>query len=156
MKQYIKASMTEQEIKEFVSKEFLKNIEDYAVQTVLRRVLYYKGNNIDWQDFYQQILEQMPEYSKQGSNQSINSSVSFANVTDEQKEYVYRCVAESPAPPDVDAPEEEWSVFWRDNKEYFDWAFIDAVEDGIFEDDEEDLFTRLWEKASTDMAAPYA
>ena len=156
MKQYIKASMTEQEIKEFVSKEFLKNIEDYAVQTVLRRVLYYKGNNIDWQDFYQQILEQMPEYSKRGSNQSINSSVSLANVTDEQKEYVYRCVAESPAPPDVDAPEEEWSVFWKDNKEYFDWAFVDAVEDGIFEEDEEDLFTRLWEKASTDMAAPYA
>lgn len=151
--------MTEQEIKEFVSTKFLKNIEDYAVQTVLRRVLYYKGNSIDWQDFYQQILEQMPEYAKRGASntdQPVNSSVSLADVTDEQKQYVYKCVAESPAPPDVDAPEEEWSVFHRDSKEYFNWAFVDAVEDGIFEDDEEDVFTKLWEKASTDMAAPYA
>lgn len=54
--------MTKQEIKEFVSKEFLKKIPDYAIQTVLRRVLYYKENNIDWEDFYQQIIEQMPEY----------------------------------------------------------------------------------------------
>lgn len=53
--------MTEQEIKEFVSTEFLKKIQDYSIQTVLRRVLYYKENNVDWQDFYQQIIEQMPE-----------------------------------------------------------------------------------------------
>lgn len=83
-------------------------------------------------------------------------ATSLANVTDEQKQYVYRCVAESPAPPDVDASEEEWSVFTRDSKEYFDWSFADAVEDDIFTEDEYDVFTKLWEKASTDMAAPYA
>jgi len=55
--------MTEQEIKEFVSKEFLKGIPDYAIQTVLRRVLYDKENRIDWQDFYEQILNLMPEYT---------------------------------------------------------------------------------------------
>jgi hypothetical protein len=53
--------MTEQDIKEFVSTKFLGKIPDYAIQTVLRRVLYYKENSIDWEDFYQQIVEQMPE-----------------------------------------------------------------------------------------------
>lgn len=50
-----------QEIKELVDKNVLKNINDYAVQTILRRVLFYDKNQIDWQDFYKQILEQMPE-----------------------------------------------------------------------------------------------
>lgn len=53
--------MTTQEIKEYVSKEFLKNIKDGAMQTVLRRVLFYDKNSIDWQDFLDQIKEQMPE-----------------------------------------------------------------------------------------------
>ena len=53
--------MTEQEIKEFVSTEFLEKIPDYAIQTVLRKVLYCKENSIDWKGFYQQIMEQMPE-----------------------------------------------------------------------------------------------
>ena len=52
---------SDQEIKELVSTKLLKNIKDYAVQTVLRRVLFYDKNQIDWQDFYKQILEQMPE-----------------------------------------------------------------------------------------------
>ena len=56
--------MTEQEIKEFVSTEFLNKIQDYSIQIVLRRVLYYKENNVDWQDFYQQIIEQMPELNR--------------------------------------------------------------------------------------------
>lgn len=50
-----------QEIKELVDKKLLKNINDYAIQTILRRVLFYDKNQIDWQDFYKQILEQMPE-----------------------------------------------------------------------------------------------
>lgn len=50
-----------QEIKELVDKKLLKNIKDYAIQTVLRRVLFYDKNQIDWQDFYKQMLEQMPE-----------------------------------------------------------------------------------------------
>ena len=53
--------MTDEEIKELVSTKFLKGIPDYAVQTVLRRVLYDKNNKIDWQDFYEQIVDQMPE-----------------------------------------------------------------------------------------------
>ena len=50
-----------QEIKKLVDKKLLKNINDYAIQTILRRVLFYDKNQIDWQDFYKQILEQMPE-----------------------------------------------------------------------------------------------
>lgn len=56
--------MTDEQIKEFISSEILCKIPDYALQTVLRRVLYYPKNNIDWQDFYYQIKEQMPEYAK--------------------------------------------------------------------------------------------
>lgn len=52
---------SDQEIKELVSTKLLKNIKDYAVQTVLRRVLFYDKNQMDWQDFYKQMLEQMPE-----------------------------------------------------------------------------------------------
>ena len=51
----------EQEIKEYISKVFLKNVSDPAVQTVLRRVLFYDKNLIDWDDFLEQIKEQMPE-----------------------------------------------------------------------------------------------
>lgn len=54
--------MSDEEIKELVSHKFLKYIkEDYAVQTVLRRVLFDPNNKIDWQDFYEQIIDQMPE-----------------------------------------------------------------------------------------------
>ncbi len=53
--------MTDQEIKELVSLEVLRNIPDHAIQTILRRVIYHDNNQIDWQDFYQQIIEQMPE-----------------------------------------------------------------------------------------------
>ena len=58
--------MTDNQIKEFISAEILNSnkISDYALETVLRRVLFYDKNNIDWQDFYQQIVQQMPEYSK--------------------------------------------------------------------------------------------
>lgn len=58
--------MTDNQIKEFIDTEILnsRKISDYALETVLRRVLYYDKNVIDWQDFYQQIIQQMPEYSK--------------------------------------------------------------------------------------------
>ena len=36
-----------QEIKELVDKKLLKNINDYAIQTILRRVLFYDKNQID-------------------------------------------------------------------------------------------------------------
>lgn len=65
MKKYVRSNtdMTDQEIREFISTEFLNKIQDYEAQTVLRRVLYYPGNVIDWQDFYLEILMHMPEYS---------------------------------------------------------------------------------------------
>lgn len=56
--------MTEQDIKEFVSAKFLGKIPDYAIQIVLRKVLYHKENSIDWEDFYQQIMKQMPELKR--------------------------------------------------------------------------------------------
>ena len=71
-----KVGMTEQEIKAFVSKEFLKGIPDYAIQTVLRRVLYDKNNRIDWQDFYEQILYQMPEYTNKSYKERRDEYVS--------------------------------------------------------------------------------
>ena len=58
--------MTDNQIKDFIDTKILNSnkISDYALETVLRRVLYYDKNVIDWQDFYQQIIQQMPEYSK--------------------------------------------------------------------------------------------
>lgn len=54
--------LCDEEIKDFVDEKFLKSISDYAAQTVLRRVLFDETRNrIDWQDFYMQIKEQMPE-----------------------------------------------------------------------------------------------
>lgn len=58
---YFCPTLTEEEIKEMVSVKLLKNISDYPTQTVLRRVLYYDNNSIDWKDFYEQIITQMPE-----------------------------------------------------------------------------------------------
>lgn len=60
--------MTDSEIKILVSKKLLKNINDYALQTVLRRVLFFEENKIDWQDFYEQIKEQMPEFERSVNN----------------------------------------------------------------------------------------
>lgn len=58
--------MTEQEIKEFISRIVLKTIPDAGLQTALRRVLYDNNNKIDWFDFYEQVLDQMPEYALKG------------------------------------------------------------------------------------------
>ena len=54
--------MTENEIKDFISEIVLKKITDYGLQTALRRTLFYDKNIIDWQDFYEQIVSQMPEF----------------------------------------------------------------------------------------------
>ena len=64
MKRYVKAAaeLTDEQIKNMISTKLLRQIDNYPLQTVLRRVLYYNVNKIDWQDFYQQILEQMPEF----------------------------------------------------------------------------------------------
>lgn len=56
--------MTDENIKELISKKVLKGIPDYGLQTVLRRVLFDKNNRIDWQDFYKEIKEQMSEYNE--------------------------------------------------------------------------------------------
>ena len=64
MKRYVKAAaeLTDEQIKNMISTKLLRQIDNYPLQTVLRRVLYYNVNKIDWQDYYQQILEQMPEF----------------------------------------------------------------------------------------------
>lgn len=74
------------------------------------------------------------------------------------KQYIYRCVAESPQVPDPEAGEEAWSEYARDASEYKIWCFVDAVEDGLFEDTDDDYaaFERMWKQAETDMAQPYA
>lgn len=74
------------------------------------------------------------------------------------KQYVYRCVAESPQVPDPDAGEEAWTAYTKDASEYKTWCFADAVEEGLFEDTDYDYgaFEKLWKQAETDMAAPYA
>lgn len=58
------SKLSDREIKELVSTKLLRNISDAPTQTVLRRVLFYNKNKIDWQDLYQNMLEQMPELQK--------------------------------------------------------------------------------------------
>ena len=58
--------MAENEIKDFISEVVLKKITDYGLQTALRRTLFYTKNTIDWQDFYKQIVSQMPEFNQKG------------------------------------------------------------------------------------------
>lgn len=100
-------------------------------------------------------IDKAGDYDRYIKKERISSATGYP-YTSAQKEYVYRCVAESPEVPDMDASGEEWSVYHRDFKEYKDWAFVDAVEDGIFTEEEYMRFIDLWDKAETDMAAPYA
>ena len=74
--------MTDQEIKELVDTKLLKNIQDYAIQTVLRRVLYYNKNKIDWQDFYENMKEQMPELTigESSVQETVNKILEGADV----------------------------------------------------------------------------
>lgn len=79
------------------------------------------------------------------------------SIQRKQKQYIYRCVSESPQVPDVDTDgEEAWSEYSRDASEYKTWCFVDAVDLGIFTENEESLFNELWDRAETDMAQPYA
>lgn len=100
----------------------------------------------------------MKRYMK--SSISDNYVGSAYNYNSEQKQYVYRCVAESPKPPYDDPADnpEAWSEFARDNTEYQAQVWMDAVEDGIFEYTNRaySAFIVLWDKAETDMARPYA
>lgn len=81
----------------------------------------------------------------------------MSKLSKEYKQYIYRCVAEAPAMPDPEQ-DEAWSEYVRDAKEYKEWCFVDAVEDGLFEDTDADYaaFNKMWEQAETDMAQPYA
>lgn len=93
-------------------------------------------------------LETLSYLSGMGDKKSIKRK---------QKQYVYRCVAESPQIPDIDTDgEEAMSQYTRDVREYRTWCFVDAVDLGIFTKGEKDLFYKLWEQAETDMAQPYA
>ena len=60
MKRYVKASRDDK-IKEFVARVVLKNVDDAALNTVLRKILYNPNNKIDWNDAAEQILINMPE-----------------------------------------------------------------------------------------------
>lgn len=58
-----KTGVTDFQIKELINKEVLTNeyIADKGIETALRRILFYSANKIDWQDAYEQIIDQMPE-----------------------------------------------------------------------------------------------
>ncbi len=64
MKRIVRCStehMTDEEIKERISREILKMVGDAGLETALRRIIFYKENKIDWQDAWQKITDQMPE-----------------------------------------------------------------------------------------------
>ena len=136
-------------------KEFrsIESSDDFVVRTPKKldeAYLNYKSTRVS---------KHMPK-SKQAELRKTKAGYKneMNRLSKEYKQYIYKCVAESPALPDPDAPEETWSEFWRDNKEYKEWCFVDAVEDGLFEDTDADYaaFNKMWEQAETDMAQPYA
>lgn len=67
MKRYVKSSISlaDDDIKVLVSTKVLKGIEDYGLQTALRRILFDKNNRINWQTAWEDIVEQMPELKKE-------------------------------------------------------------------------------------------
>ena len=86
-------SMDETKIKELVSEKILGNIPDNAIQTVLRRVLFSEDNLIDWQDFYRQMEEQMPELlaGKKLKEQEIVAKIKWDELRDDDKEEPHEC-----------------------------------------------------------------
>ena len=100
--------MTDKEIKELVSTKLLRNISDYAIQTVLRRVLYNDKNHIDWQDFYENMKQQMPELTLMGESDrdiklavnkilegsDVRKTLVEANISDNSPEAVKKIIME--------------------------------------------------------------
>ena len=53
--------MREQEIKEIISVEILKRMQDQSDAMVLREILFDNDNKIDWNKASNSIIENMPE-----------------------------------------------------------------------------------------------
>ena len=127
--------------------------DDFVVRTPKKldeAYLNYKGSKIS---------KHMPKAQQSEIRKSkMQYKKEMEDLRKQYKQYIYKCVAESPQIPDPDAGEEAWSAYTRDAKEYKDWCFVDGVEDGLFEDTDSDYaaFERMWEQAETDMAQPYA
>ena len=52
--------MTDQQIKEIISVS-LNKISDYGLQFAIRKGLFNPNNIIDWQEFYKNLIYEMPE-----------------------------------------------------------------------------------------------
>ena len=53
--------MREQEVKEIISVEILKRMQDQSAAHALREILFGKDNKINWEKARFSIIENMPE-----------------------------------------------------------------------------------------------
>lgn len=53
--------MIEQEVKEIISVEILKKMEDQSAARILREILFDDNNKIDWNKAGESIIANMPE-----------------------------------------------------------------------------------------------
>lgn len=53
--------MREREVKEIISVEILKKMQDQSAAHALREILFSKDNKIDWEKAGVSIIENMPE-----------------------------------------------------------------------------------------------
>lgn len=53
--------MREQEVKEIISVEILKRMQDQSSANVLRNILFNEDNKINWEKAGFSIIENMPE-----------------------------------------------------------------------------------------------
>ena len=53
--------MREQEVKEIISVEILKRMQDKSAARVIREILFDNNNVIDWNKAGNSIIENMPE-----------------------------------------------------------------------------------------------
>ena len=114
----------------------------------------------DGSKFYHIAVVIVPAYVPETDAEpsAITSSMQSSDITQARKDYVYRCLEDGPEIPeqDVDEYPEAWSAYYRDEAEYKTWCFVDAIEDGLFTDDERDEFDRLWDTCIADLAAPWS
>ena len=53
--------MIEQEVKEIISTEIIKRMEDQSAAHALREILFNKDNKIDWNEAGLSVITNMPE-----------------------------------------------------------------------------------------------
>ena len=56
--------MKEQEVKEVISVEILKRMQDKSAARVIREILFDNNNMIDWNKAGNSIIENMPELKR--------------------------------------------------------------------------------------------